>query len=155
MEEIIKSLNDVVAKIDESIKAGAVPDVAKSYLERLCRSIRDTLKVIEIVSGERTIQTGISPSARSAMFTLRKAYYATLGRLVKEQGVDRELSSANWRTVAGELIEFINKEGISEAPTKIVLDYDIAEKDGVKYIKIKRAQILFFELEGMKEKIFE
>jgi len=151
MTDILESLNEIIKTIENGIKEGTVPEGSRMYLQRLMRSIQDTIKVIEIVKQEKTIQSPISPSARSAMYNLRKAFYAVLGRLSKEKGVDKEKSISEWKNAAGKLVEFLNASGISEAPTKIVLFYNIIEEDGLKYLKFEKAEVLYFELEGVKD----
>ncbi len=155
MEDILKALNDIVKSIEKGIEEGTVPEGSRMYLQRLVRGIRDTIRVIDIVGRENTIQTPISPSARSAMYNLRRAFYAVVGRLSKEEGVDKDKSVAEWKNIAAKLVDFLNKAGISEAPTKIVLSYMIKEEDGVKYLKFDKAEILYFELEGIKEVKFD
>jgi len=151
VENILKSLNELVNSIEAGIREGTVPEVSRIYLQRLVRSIRDTINVIEIVGKPNTIQSPISPTARSAMYNLRRAFYAVVGRLAKEQGVDKARSTEEWKSIASRLVDFLNQAGISEAPTKIVVSYKIAEEDGKKYLKFDRAEILYFELEGVKE----
>ncbi len=151
MEDILKSLNEIIKNIEAGIEQGTVPEGSRMYLQRLVRGIRDTIRVLDIVGRENTIQTPISPSARSAMYNLRRAFYAVVGRLSKEKGIDKEKSTAEWKDVATKLVDFLNKAGISEAPTKIVLSYNIVEENGVKYLKFDKAEILYFELEGIKE----
>ncbi len=151
LDEVVNGLKSVLEKIDKGLKEGSFPEASRSYVERLGRSIRETLNVIELVGKPQTIQSPLSASGRGAMYNLRKAFYATLSRLTKEEGVDRDLSIEQWRNAARRIIDFMNEEGITEAPTKIVLSYEIAEAEGKKYIKPKVAQILFFELEGVKE----
>jgi len=154
MEELKEVFRKCLEEIDSGIKESKFPEVARIYIERLGRSIRDTLSVIDTVMKENTIQTGISPSSRSAIYNLRRAFYATLSRLSEEKGIDKDRSTEEWKNAVSKMIEFINKEGISEAPMKIVLTYDIAEENGKKYVKPERAEILFFELEGVKTLTF-
>ncbi len=151
MEEVITQMEDLLKGIEEGIKEGKFPEISRIYIEHLGRNIRTTLRVLRAVTRENTIQTGISPSSRSAMYNLRRAFYAVIGRLAKEQGVDKNRSAQEWRKAASKLIEEIGKAGISEAPMKIVLSYDIIEEDGVKYMKLEKAEILYFELEGLLE----
>ncbi len=150
MEELKVTFNKCLEEIETGIKEGKLPEAVRIYIERLGRSIRETLSVIDTVMRENTIQTGISPSSRSAIYNLRRAFYATLSRLSEERGVDKEKSVEEWKKAVSKMIDFINKEGISEAPMKIVLTYDINEENDKKYIRPKEAEILFFELEGIK-----
>ncbi|RLE84750.1 MAG: hypothetical protein DRJ41_02575 [Thermoprotei archaeon] len=150
MEELTKILRQCLDEIDAGIKEGKFPEVARIYVERLGRSIRNTLSVIETVLKENTIQTGISPSSRSAIYNLRRAFYANLSRLVEEEGVDKDRSTEEWKSAVSKMIEFINKEGISETPMKIVLTYSIAEEGDKKFVRPEKAEILFFELEGVR-----
>jgi len=106
---------------------------------------------LETVTKENTIQTGISSSSRGAVYNLRRAFYATISRLEREEDIDRNRSIDEWRSFVSKLIGFINEHGISEAPMKIVLSYNIVTDNGVKYLRIEKAEILYFELEGVKE----
>jgi len=155
MEELFNLMSKCVETIEKGIKEKAFPEVARIYIERLGRSVRETEGVLKLVLMENTIQTPISPSSRSAIYNLRRAYYAVLSRMEKEKGVDRARSTELWRAAVNKLIEYINAEGISEAPMKIVVTYDIEEEDGKKVLKLKKAAILYFELEGVKELTFE
>ncbi len=148
--EVLESLRGTLERIREVLREGQVPEVTRSYIEHLGRSIATTINVLEMVARENTIQSPLSPSARGAMYNLRRAFYATLSRLVKESGVDRERSVESWKAAASKIVDFINEAGISEAPTKIVVTYEVAEEGGVKYLKLNRAEILYFELEGVK-----
>lgn len=151
LEQVVDNLKGLLSMIETGLREGSFPEVSRSYVERLGRSIRDTLNVLEIVGKPYTIQSPLSASGRGAMYNLRKAFYATLSRLAKEEGVDRDRSVEEWRKAARRIIDFMNEEGITESPSKIVLSYEIAEEEGKKYVKPKSAQILFFELEGVKE----
>ncbi|HDI31552.1 MAG TPA: hypothetical protein ENF80_01925, partial [Thermofilum sp.] len=142
MEELKVTFNKCLEEIETGIKEGKLPEAVRIYIERLGRSIRETLSVIDTVMRENTIQTGISPSSRSAIYNLRRAFYATLSRLSEERGVDKEKSVEEWKKAVSKMIDFINKEGISEAPMKIVLTYDINEENDKKYIRPKEAEIL-------------
>lgn len=149
MESIVEQMKQLLSVIEEGIKEQKFPETSRIYIQQFGRQIRETLSVIEVILKENTLQTGISPSSRSAMYNLRRAFYATLFRLSKEEGIDRPKSQEEWKKAASKLIETFEKTGISEAPCKVVLTYEIAEEDGVKYIRFKDASILYFELEGV------
>ncbi len=149
MEDLVKSVDQVLRLVEEGIKEGKFPEAMRTYIEQLGRNLRLFLDVVEISALENTIQSPISPSSRGAMFNLRKAFYATLTRLVKEQGVDRNKSLEEWKKVASRLIEEIEKRGITEAPCKIFLTYTIASDGQSKYISFKDARIFYFDLEGI------
>lgn len=151
MEELFNLFNKCLEAINNGLKTGAFPETSRQYIQRLGRSIEETLKVLDIVTEENTIQTGISSSSRGAVYNLRRAFYATLSRLEKEKGIDRQKSIEVWKSFVGKLIDFINNKGISEAPMKIVMSFNIVSEDGIKYINIEKAEILFFELEGVEE----
>ncbi|MGB9708911.1 MAG: hypothetical protein ACPLRJ_00365 [Infirmifilum uzonense] len=149
MEELVKSIDQILKMIDQSINEKKIPETMRTYVEQLERNMRLFLDVAEISVQENTIQSPISPSSRGAMFNLRKAFYATLTRLAREQGVDRNRSLEEWRRVAGVLIEETRKRGIIEAPCKIVLTYNIVSDSKSKYISFKSARIFYFELEDI------
>ncbi|MGC9146391.1 MAG: hypothetical protein ACP5GL_01045 [Infirmifilum sp.] len=149
MEELVKSIDQILKMIDQSINEKKIPETMRTYVEQLERNMRLFLDVAEISVQENTIQSPISPSSRGAMFNLRKAFYATLTRLAREQGVDRNRSLEEWRRVAGVLIEETRKRGIIEAPCKIVLTYSIVSDSKSKYISFKSARIFYFELEDI------
>jgi len=151
LEELLESFNKCLTIIKEGLEKGSFPEVSRQYIQRLGRSIEETIKVLETVTKENTIQTGISSSSRGAVYNLRRAFYATISRLEKEEDIDRNRSIDEWRSFISKLIGFINEHGISEAPMKIVLSYNIVTDNGVKYLRIERAEILYFELEGVKE----
>ena len=149
MENIIEQMKQLLNLIEEGIREQKFPETSRIYIQQFGRQIKATLDLIEVILGENTLQTGISPSSRSAMYNLRRAFYATLSRLVKEQNVDRAKSQEEWKKTATKLIETFEQKGISEAPCKIVLTYEIVEENGVKYIKFKEATIIYFEVEGV------
>lgn len=151
MESLVEKLKECRELMARGIKEGAFPEVSRMYIERLGRSIDETLNVLGVVLRENTIQTPISPSSRSAMYNLRRAFYAVLSRLQKERGVDRNLSTSSWKEAAGKIIDFINQVGISEAPIKIVLTYSIADAGGKKFMKLEKAEIFYYQLEGIRE----
>lgn len=154
MEDLKEVFGKCLEEIETGIREGRIPEAVRIYVERLGRSIRETLSVIETVMRENTIQTGISPSSRSAIYNLRRAFYATLSRLSEEKGVDKDRSVEEWKNAVSRMIDFINKEGINEAPMKIVLTYSIASDGDKKYVRPEKAEILFFELEGVKSLTF-
>jgi len=117
-------------------------------MQQLDRRIREFLTAVEVSVQENTIQTPISPSSRSALYNLRKAYYATLSRLVKEAKVDKNRSLEEWKKAVSKIIEEYDRRGLSETPSKIILSYEIRE-EGTKYIAFKDARIFYFELEGI------
>lgn len=147
--QLIEAMRQLLDAIEQGIREEKFPETSRIYIQQLGRQIRETLEVVEAVLRENTIQTSIAPSSRSAMYHLRRAFYATLSRLAREQGVDRGLSQAEWRRAAGRLIRAFEENGIIEAPCKIVLTYEVAERNGKKYMRFTDAKILFFELEGV------
>ncbi len=149
VDEVVESLKEALSMIEKGLKEGSLPKATCGYLETLGRRIRDTLAVIELVGREDTIQSPLSSSGRGAMYNLRRAFYAVISRLEKEENVDRDRGVEEWRKAAGKIIDAINSAGISEAPTKIVLTYRIAEDGDVKYWKPESAEIMYFELEGI------
>jgi len=149
MEDLVSNVNLVLKLIEEGIKERKFPEAMRTYIEQLGRNLRQFLDVVEVSALVNTIQSPISPSSRGAMFNLRKAFYATLSRLAKEQGVDRSKSLEEWRKVARKLIEEIERRGITEAPCKILLTYEVASDGQSKYISFKDARILYFDLEGI------
>lgn len=151
MEELFSLFRKCLDAIDEGIKSGSLPESSRQYVQRLGRNIEETLKVLQIVTKENTIQTGISSSSRGAIYNLRRAFYAILSRLEKERDINREKSVENWKNFVGGLIDFINHKGISEAPMKLVVSYSIKEEENIRYIKLDKAEILYFELEGVEE----
>jgi len=151
IEDVIKILEKALKEIETGISEKTFPEVYRSYVQGLGRNIRETFKVLKIMAEPDTIQTPLSASGRGAMYNLRKAFYARLSRLSKEENVDRDRSTSEWRNAAQKLIEYMNNEGISETPCKIVLKYEIVEQDQIKYLKPVKATVLYFELEGIKE----
>ncbi|QOJ78526.1 hypothetical protein IG193_07155 [Infirmifilum lucidum] len=149
MEDLVKSVDQVLRLVEEGIKERRFPEAMRTYVEQLGRNLRLFLDVVEISALENTIQSPISPSSRGAMFNLRKAFYATLTRLVKEQGVDRNRSLEEWKKAASRLIEEIEKRGITEAPCKIFLTYTVMSDGQSKYISFKDARVFYFDLEGI------
>ncbi len=155
LEEIMNSLKEIANKIDEGLEKGTFPEVTRSYLERVGRSIKETLNLINLLGRENTVQSPVSASGRGAMYNLRRAFYTVLGRLVREEGVDRARSVEEWKKTAQKLIDFINNLGIRESPTKIVLTYEIAQEGEVKYWKPISADVFCFELESIREIKFD
>ncbi|MEZ0346692.1 MAG: hypothetical protein ABWK01_09090 [Infirmifilum sp.] len=149
MEELVKNVDQILKLVEDSIKERKIPETMRTYVEQLGRNLRLFLDVAEISVQQNTIQSPISPSSRGAMFNLRKAFYATLSRMVKEQGVDKNRSLEEWRRTAGILIEETRRRGITEAPCKIVLTYEISSDSQSKYISFKDARIFYFELEDI------
>ncbi len=147
--QLIEAMRQLLHAIEEGIRGEKFPETSRIYIQQLGRQIRETLEVVDAVLRENTVQTSIAPSSRSAMYHLRRGFYATLSRLAREQGVDRGLSQAEWRRAAGRLIRAFEEHGISEAPCKIVLTYEIAERGDKKYMRFTDAKILYFELEGV------
>ena len=155
LEEVLNSLKEIASKIDEGLEKGTFPEVTRSYIERVGRSIKETLNLIDLLGRENTVQSPVSASGRSAMYNLRRAFYTVLGRLVREEGVNRTRSVEEWKKAAQKLIEFINNLGIRESPTKIVLTYEIAQEGEIKYWKPISADVFCFELESIREVKFE
>lgn len=149
VENLVKSVDQALKTIESVISEKRVPETMRTYVEQLERNLRLFLDVAEISIQQNTIQSPISPSSRGAMFNLRKAFYATLSRLVKEQGVDRNKSLDEWRRVARALIEETQRRGITEAPCKIILTYEVVTDSQAKYIAFKDARIFYFELEDI------
>ncbi|ABL77492.1 hypothetical protein [Thermofilum pendens] len=149
MEELVKSVKETLNMIDAGIRDKKFPEQMRIYIEQLGRNLRHFIEVIEVTGRENTIQSPISPSSRSAMFNLRKAFYATLSREIKQNKVDKERSLEEWRKVASRIIETFEKRGLTEAPSKIILTYEIKEEDGKRYIAFRDARILYFGLEGI------
>lgn len=118
-------------------------------LERGIRLIEENIKELEAIPKDKIIETRIAPTARGAMFTLRKAFYAVLGRLRKEKGVDRDLSIQEWKKTASYLIDYINKKGLTDIPMKIILQYEIDESQGKKIMRLSKAWLIYFEVEGI------
>jgi len=147
--QLIEAMRQLLHAIEEGLRGEKFPETSRVYIQQLGRQIRETLEAVDAVLRENTVQTGIAPSSRSAMYHLRRAFYATLSRLAKEQGVDRGLSQAEWRRAAGRLIRAFEEHGISEAPCKVVLAYEVAERGGKRYMRFTDAKILYFELEGV------
>jgi len=151
IEDVIKTLEKALEEIETGIAEKSFPEVYRSYVQGLGRSIRETLKVLKIMAEPDAIQTPLSASGRGAMYNLRRAFYARLSRLTKEENVDKDRSTSEWRNAAQKLIEYMNSEGLSETPCKIVLKYEIVEENETKYLKPVKATVLYFELEGIKE----
>ncbi len=118
-------------------------------LERGIRLIEENIKELEAIPKDKIIETRIAPTARGAMFTLRKAFYAVLGRLRKEKGVDRDLSIKEWKKTASYLIDYINKKGLTDIPMKIILQYEIDESQGKRIMRLSKAWLIYFEVEGI------
>uniref|UniRef100_A0A7C4FDR5 DUF2258 domain-containing protein n=1 Tax=Thermofilum pendens TaxID=2269 RepID=A0A7C4FDR5_THEPE len=149
MEDLLKQLNVVLDAIETGIKEKKFPETIRLYVQQLDRRIREFLTAVEVSVQENTIQTPISPSSRSALYNLRKAYYATLSRLVKEARVDKNRSLEEWRRAVSRIIEEYDRRGLSETPSKIILSYEIKDEGGVRYIALKEVRIFYFELEGI------
>lgn len=149
MEELLKQLTSLLDSMEAGIKEKRFPEAVRLYVQQLGRRIREFMTAVEVSVRENTIQTPISPSSRSALYNLRKAYYATLSRLVKETGVDRERSLEEWRKAVSRIIEEYERRGLSETPSKIVVTYEVKEEGGSKYLSLKEARIFYFELEGI------
>lgn len=148
MEDLLKQLNVVLDAIETGMREKKFPEPIGLYVQQLDRRIREFLTAVEVSVQENTIQTPISPSSRSALYNLRKAYYATLSRLVKEAKVDKNRSLEEWKKAVSKIIEEYDRRGLSETPSKIILSYEIRE-EGTKYIAFKDARIFYFELEGI------
>ncbi|RLE79523.1 MAG: hypothetical protein DRJ51_07620 [Thermoprotei archaeon] len=140
MSEIIRMLRDAIGKLEELRRRGELPEEKGKELEKLAGMLEE-LKKIRL---ENTIQSRIATSGRGAMFQLRKAFYAQLSA----EKLDKKKSSSEWKRVATKLVEFLNEKGLSDIPTKIILEYDVIEEEGVKYLKFKTARIYYFELAG-------
>jgi hypothetical protein len=150
LEDLLKQLNVVLDAIETGIREKKFPETIRLYVQQLDRRIREFLTAVEVSVQENTIQTPISPSSRSALYNLRKAYYATLSRLVKEAKVDKNRSLEEWKKAVSKIIEEYDRRGLSETPSKIILSYEIREEEGgTKYIAFKDARIFYFELEGI------
>ena len=149
MEDLLKQLNVVLDAIETGIREKKFPETIRLYVQQLDRRIREFLTAVEVSVQENTIQTPISPSSRSALYNLRKAYYATLSRLVKEAKVDKNRSLEEWKKAVSKIIEEYDRRGLSETPSKIILSYEIREEGGTKYIAFKDARIFYFELDGI------
>jgi len=149
MEELLKQLESVLEAMEAGIREKKFPETVRLYVQQLERRMREMMTAVEVTVRENTIQTPISPSSRSALYNLRKAYYATLSRLVKEAGVNRDKSLEEWRKVASRIIREYEERGLSETPSKIILTYEVREEGGTKYLAFREARILYFELEGI------
>lgn len=149
MEELLRQLNSLLESMESGIREKKFPEAVRLYVQQLGRRMREFMTAVEVSIRENTIQTPISPSSRSALFNLRKAYYATLSRLVKEKGLSREKSLEEWRRAVSRIIEEYEKRGLSETPSKIIVTYEVREEGGVRYLALKEARIFYFELEGI------
>jgi len=149
LEDLLKQLSVVLNAIETGIREKRFPETIRLYVQQLDRRIREFLTAVEVSIQENTIQTPISPSSRSALYNLRKAYYATLSRLVKEAKVDRNRSLEEWKRAVSRIIEEYDRRGLSETPSKIILSYEIREEGGTRYIALREARIFYFELEGI------
>ncbi|MCC5997646.1 MAG: hypothetical protein LM573_01070 [Thermofilum sp.] len=149
MEALVKNVQEILASIESGIKEKKFPEQMRIYIEQLGRNLRQFLETIEIATQLNTIQTPISPSSRSAVYNLRKAFYAILTKEIKQSGVNKDKSMEEWRKAVSKIIETYEKSGLTETPSKIVLSYEIKEEGGVKYISFKNAKIFYFELEGI------
>jgi len=147
MSEILRILKDAIGKLEEMRKKGELTKEKGEQLEKLSGMLEE-LKQVKL---EKTIQSRIAPTGRGAMYQLRKAFYAQ----VSKEGADKELSAKEWRKVASTLVEFLNEKGLSDVPTKIILEYDIAEEGEKKYIKFKKARIYYFGIAGAYTLPFE
>ena len=115
-------------------------------LERRISVIQDKIEDLKKIPSERIIQSRISPSGRGALYQLRKAFYATLGKKY-----DKELSINEWKKVAGKLVKFIGDKGLQDIPTKIILEYNIEESNDRKYIKFSRGWVIYFQVEDIEK----
>ncbi|MEM0493977.1 MAG: hypothetical protein QXU72_01770 [Thermofilum sp.] len=149
MEELLKQLNSLLESMETGIREKKYPETVRLYVQQLGRRMKEFMTAVEVSVRENTIQTPISPSSRSALFNLRKAYYATLSRLVKEKGLNREKSLEEWRSAVSRIIEEYEKRGLSETPSKIIVTYEVKEEGGMRYLSLKEARIFYFELEGI------
>jgi len=138
VSEIIKMIKEAIGKLEK--KKEELTVVEEEKLKRLSKELEE-LKSIPM---ENTLQSRIAPTGRGAVFQLRKVFYATLS----DKGYDRDLSVAEWKKTVSKLIDFMNEKGLSEIPTKIIIEYDEVEENGKKYMKFKRARIFYFELAG-------
>lgn len=145
----MNQLNSLLESMEAGIKEKRFPETIRLYVQQLGRRMREFMTAVEVSVRENTLQTPISPSSRSALYNLRKAYYATLSRLVKEKGLNRERSLEEWRKAVSRIIEEYERRGLSETPSKIVIAYEIKEEEGVRYLSFKEARIFYFELEGI------
>ncbi|MEM4411572.1 MAG: hypothetical protein QXO66_01860, partial [Thermofilum sp.] len=141
MEELLKQLNSLLESMETGIREKKYPETVRLYVQQLGRRMKEFMTAVEVSVRENTIQTPISPSSRSALFNLRKAYYATLSRLVKEKGLNREKSLEEWRSAVSRIIEEYEKRGLSETPSKIIVTYEVKEEGGVRYLSLKEARI--------------
>jgi len=134
LSELVELLKRAIKKLEEPRR------------EELQAALTE-LKSIDISSA---VQSGIAASGRGAIYQLRRAFYARLSRLVKEEGVNKERSVEEWRKTAGTLIDFMNEKGLDKVPCKVVLSYEVAEENGVKYLRFTRARIYYFGIEGVE-----
>ena len=88
------------------------------------------------MSGENQIVTRLCPTGRGAIFRLKRAVWATISRLKREQGLDADASGDNWREFARALVNKLNELGVSTYPTRIILYYRI-ENNVFKPVRAK------------------
>ena len=84
MEALTKNVQEILASIETGIKERKFPEQTRIYIEQLGRNLRHFLETVEIAAQANTIKTPISPSSRSAMYNLRKAFYAILTKEIKQ-----------------------------------------------------------------------
>ena len=79
----------------------------------------------------------LAPTGRGAMRRLKGAIYATINR----EKLDLDKSRAYWGALARELVELMNREGISNYPTRINLYY-VVEDNALKpvFVEIEYAR---------------
>ncbi|HDI74665.1 MAG TPA: hypothetical protein ENF55_01775 [Thermoprotei archaeon] len=144
MSELIKMLKEAIMKLE---KREALTVAEEEKLKKYSKE----LEALRSIPMENTLQSRIAPTGRGAVFQLRKVFYATLS----DKGYDRDLSVAEWKKMISKLIDFMNEKGLSEIPTKIIVEYSEEEQDGKKVIKFKKARIFYFELAGSYTLDFE
>ncbi|MCC6002897.1 MAG: hypothetical protein LM590_00945 [Thermofilum sp.] len=149
LEDLVKGVQEILKTIEGGIKEKKFPEQMRIYIEQLGRNLRHFLDVVETAAQANTIQTPISPSSRSAMYNLRKAFYAILSREIKQSGVSKDKSLEEWRRTAAKIIETYERSGLTETPSKVILTYEIKEEGGSRYISFRNARIFYFELEGI------
>jgi len=140
LDIILKRIKELEAEIEKLRQAG----VEREEKEKLLQELR---ALVTAAREENVINIRIATTARGAIFRLKRGVWATMNKLQKtyKEQFDLDKSKANWGRMASLIIRKINEAKLSDYPTKIIMTYDVVQKDEKYVFKPKEARILIFE----------
>ncbi len=93
------------------------------------------------IIGTEKLETRVCPTGKGAIFRLKRAFYA----MISNEKADLEKSQEKWRAFASKIVEKMNAEGVSEKPSKIILELNkVIENDKLALVP-KKAKVEIFE----------